>query len=63
MGKANNEMRDKKGKGDDVPEDVLEMLGEDGLRVVTQLISNVHETGQRHKGFTGVTVNEKVKNR
>jgi hypothetical protein len=34
-------MRDKKATGnDDVPGDVLGLLGEDGLRTVTQLINN-----------------------
>ena len=34
--RAIKEMRDKKATGDDgVPADVLELLGEDGLRIVT----------------------------
>jgi hypothetical protein len=32
------------------------MLGEDGLRIMTQLMSHLHETGQWHKHFTEVTV-------
>jgi hypothetical protein len=51
--KAIKEMRVKKATGDDdVPAEVLELLGEDGLRIVTQLISHLHETGQWHKDFT-----------
>jgi len=39
---AIKEMRDKKTTGDDdVPEDVLRLLGEDSLRIVTQLINNI----------------------
>jgi len=37
-------MRDKQATRDnDVPADVLELLGEDGHKIVTQLINNVHE--------------------
>jgi hypothetical protein len=43
---AIKEMRDKKATGDDdVPGDVLRLLGEDSLRIVTQLINNIQETG------------------
>ena len=39
-------MRDKKGTGDDdVPGDVLKMLGEDGHSIETQLINNIYERG------------------
>jgi len=39
---AIKEMRDKKATGDDdEPEDVLRLLGEDSLRIVTQLINNL----------------------
>jgi hypothetical protein len=45
--KAMKEMRDKKATGnDDVLGDVLILLGEDGLRLITQLINNIHETGE-----------------
>ena len=44
-------MRDKKTTGDDdVPGVVLKLLGEDGLRTMTQLTNNTHETGVA-KGF------------
>jgi hypothetical protein len=43
--KAIKEMRDKKATGDDdVPGDVLKLLGEDGLGLITQLINNICET-------------------
>ena len=39
-------MRDKKvTRDDDVPGDILRLLGEDGLRILTQLINKMHETG------------------
>ena len=37
------EMGDKEDTNDD--DDVLTLLGEDGLSIVTQLLSNIHETG------------------
>jgi hypothetical protein len=40
-------MRDKKATGnDDVPGDVLKLLGEDGLRLMTQLINSIYVTGE-----------------
>jgi hypothetical protein len=36
-------MGDKKATGDDVPGDVFKLLGEDGLRIMTQL-TNIYET-------------------
>jgi hypothetical protein len=45
--KAIKEMRDKKATGDDdVPVEVLKLLGEDGLNLMTQLINNLHESGE-----------------
>ena len=39
------ELRDKKATGsDDVPGDVRKVLGEDGLRLVSQLTDNMYET-------------------
>jgi len=53
--KAIKEIREKKATGDDdVLAGVLEMLGEDSLRLVTNLMRQLHETGQRHSGFTEV---------
>jgi len=44
--KAIKGMKDKKATGDDdVPEDTLKMLGEEGLRIETQLINKLYETG------------------
>jgi hypothetical protein len=45
--KAIKEMRDKKATGDDdVRGDVLKLLGEDSLRLMTQLINNICVTGE-----------------
>jgi len=55
--KAVKQMRDKEATGDDdAPGDVLEMLGEDGVRLLTYLINNIYETGERHKDFIEVTM-------
>ena len=44
--KAIKEMRDRKATGDDdVPEDVLKLLGE-GLKILTKLINTIYETAQ-----------------
>lgn len=45
--KALKEMRDNETAGDDdVRGNVLKFLGEDVLKMTTQLISNTHETGE-----------------
>jgi hypothetical protein len=50
VGKAIKEMKDKKATGDDnVPEDILKMLGEDGLRIEIQLFNKIYETGEWSK--------------
>ena len=54
--KAVEEMRDKKETNDDVPGDVLILLGEDGLRIMAQPIYNIYETGEWTKDFTEVTM-------
>ena len=55
--KAIKEMREKKVTGNDnVPVDISEMLGEDGLRIMTHLINHLHEAGQWHNDFTEVTM-------
>jgi hypothetical protein len=59
MEKAIKDMRDKKDTGDDdVPGDVLKLLGEDGLRVVTQLINSIYSyvTGEWPRDFIEVTM-------
>jgi hypothetical protein len=55
--KAIKEMRDKKATGDDdIPVEVLKLLGEDGLNLMTQLINNVYESGEWPKDFIEVTM-------
>jgi hypothetical protein len=55
--KAIKEMRNKKATGDDdVPGDVLKLLGEDGLKLMTQKINNIYEAGEWPNDFTEVTV-------
>jgi len=55
--KAIKEMRNKKATGDDeVPGDVLKLLGESALKIMTKLIKNVYETGEWPKDFTEVTM-------
>jgi hypothetical protein len=55
--KAIKEMRDKKAAGDDdVPRDVLKLLGEDGLKLMTQLINSIYVTGEWPKDFTEFTI-------
>jgi hypothetical protein len=45
--KAIKDMRNKKVTGDDdVPGDVLKLLGEGCLEIVTKLIKTIHETGE-----------------
>jgi hypothetical protein len=56
VGKAIREMKGKKVTAyDDVPGDVLKLRGEDGLRIATRLINNIHATGEWTKDFTEVT--------
>jgi hypothetical protein len=55
--KAIREMRDKKATGDDdVPGDVLKLLGEDGLKLMTQLINSIYVTGEWPRDFIEVTM-------
>jgi hypothetical protein len=52
VGKAIKRWGDKKATGDDdVPGYVLILLGEDGLKLMTQLISNLYETGEWPRGL------------
>jgi len=50
-------MRNKKATGDDddEPEDVLKLLGERGLKIMSKLINTIYETGEWPKDFTEVT--------
>jgi hypothetical protein len=55
--KAVKETRDKKATGDDdVPGDVLKLLGEDGLRKMTQQINSMYDTGEWPKVFSEVSM-------
>jgi len=50
-------MRNKKATGDnDVPGDVLKILGEGGLKIITEFFSTTYETGEWPKDFTEVTM-------
>jgi len=55
--KAVKEMRNRKATGDDyVPADVLKLMGEGGLKILTKLINTLYETGEWPKDFTEVTM-------
>jgi hypothetical protein len=57
MEKTIKEMKNRKATGDDdVPGDVLKLLGEGGLKIMTTLINTIYETGEWSKEFTEVTV-------
>jgi hypothetical protein len=50
-------MRNKKAtRDDDVPRDVLKLLGEAGLKIMTKLISTIYETGEWPNDFREVTM-------
>jgi hypothetical protein len=52
---AIKEMRNMKAAGvEDVPGDVLKLLREGGLKIMTKLINTIYETGERPKDFTEV---------
>jgi hypothetical protein len=54
--KAVKEMRDKKATGDDdVPGDVLKLLGEDDIKLMTQRIKGIYVTGEWPRDFIKVT--------
>jgi len=55
--KSIKEMRNRKATGDDdIPGDVLKILGEGGLKILTKLINTIYETGEGPKDFTEVTM-------
>jgi hypothetical protein len=55
--KAIKKMRNKKTTGDDdVPGDVLKLLGEGGLKIMTKLFNTIYENGEWPKDFTEVPV-------
>ena len=50
-------MKNKKATGDDdVPGDVLKLLAEGGLKIMTKLINTIYEIGEWPKDFTVVTM-------
>jgi hypothetical protein len=60
--KAIKEVRNKKATGDDdVPGDVLKLLGGGGLKIMMKLINTIYETGEWPKHFTKVTTALKKK--
>ena len=57
MKKAIKEMRNRKATGDDdVPGNVLKLLGDGGLKILIKLINTIYETGEWPKDFTEVTI-------
>jgi hypothetical protein len=55
--KAIKEMRNKKATGDDdVPGNVLKLMGESGLKIITKLINTIYEIGEWPKDFTEVPI-------
>jgi hypothetical protein len=55
--KAIKEMRNRKAIGDDdVPGEVLKLLGEGSLKILTKLINIIYETRECPKDFTEVTM-------
>jgi len=55
--KATKEMRNRKATGDDdVPGDMLKLLGEGGLKILTKLFNTIYETRELPKDFTEVTM-------
>jgi hypothetical protein len=55
--KAIKEIRNKKATDDDVPGDVLKLMGEGGLKMMMKLINTIYETGEWPKDFKQVTMN------
>ena len=54
---AIKESRKRKTIGDgEVPGDVLKLLGEGGLKILTKLVNTIYETGEWPKDFTEVTI-------
>ena len=54
---AIKEMRSKKAAGDDdVPGDLLKLLGKGGLKIITKLINTIYENGEWPKDLTEVSM-------
>ena len=50
-------MRNRKATGgDDIPGDVLKLLGEGGLKILTKLSNTIYKTGEWPQDFTEVTM-------
>ena len=57
MEKAIKEMRNRKATGDDdIPRDVLKLLGEGGLKIMIKLSSTIYNTEEWPQDFTEVTM-------
>ena len=57
--KDTKEMRNRKATGeDDIPGDVLKLLGEGGLKILTKLSNTIYNTGEWPQDFTEVTIIE-----
>ena len=57
MEKAIKEMRNRKATGDyDIPGNVLKLMGQGGLKILTKLINIIYETGEWPKDFTEFTM-------
>jgi hypothetical protein len=55
--KAIKKMRNKKAtRNGNVPGDVLKLLGERGLKIMTKLINNIYKNGEWPKDLTEVTI-------
>jgi len=55
--KAVKEIRNKKAtEDDDVPGDVLKLLGEGGMKIMTKLVNTIYDTVEWPKDFTEVTM-------
>ena len=55
--KAIKEMRNRKATGDnDTPGDVFKLLGEGGLKILTELSNTIYNTGEWPQVFTEVTM-------
>ena len=57
MEKANKKMRNRKAtRDDDIPGDVLKLLGEGGLNILSKLSNTIYNTGEWPQDFTEVTM-------
>jgi len=55
--KANKKMRNRKAtRDDDIPGDVLKLLGEGGLNILSKLSNTIYNTGEWPQDFTEVTM-------